>query len=47
MTFTINYEEIIKNSLKEAIKKLLQKIFKDKLAIKSDRFKNSSHKDNH
>ena len=26
MTFTINYEEIIKNSLKEAIKKLLQNV---------------------
>ena len=26
MTFTINYDEIIKNSLKEAIKKLLQNV---------------------
>ena len=26
MTFTINYEEIIKNSLKDAIKKLLQNV---------------------
>ena len=26
MTFTINYEEIIKDSLKKAIKKLLQNV---------------------